>query len=83
MHIVDDRPQRHAISFGARSMTSWLVSSEVSVSPYALTSLIDGLTVNQRRASSAFSASPVTDTHFRSGSSQGIFLQIRQDSLEV
>ena len=54
-------------------MTSWLVSSEVSVSPYALTSLIPGLAANQRWASSLFSASPVTDTYRRSGSSRGFW----------
>ena len=52
-------------------MTSWLVSSEVSVSPYALTSLIPGIAANHRCVSSFFTASPVTDTYRRSGSSRG------------
>src|SRR5947209_4682275 len=50
-------------------MTSWLVSSDVSVSPYALTSLIAGKARNQRCTNSFFSASPVTETNRRSGSS--------------
>ena len=37
------------------------MSSEVSVSPYALTSLISGSAANQRCVSFFFSASPVTD----------------------
>src|SRR5262245_18011129 len=48
---------------GTRYITSWLVSSEVSVSPYVLTSLTCGSAANQRCTSSFFTASPVTDTH--------------------
>src|SRR2546423_15281020 len=63
-------------------MTSWFVSSEVSVSPYALTSLIPGWAANQRCVSSFLSASPVTDTYRRSGSAR-VRRQIGQEDFKV
>ena len=49
VYVVDRATERDPCRRSARrSMTSWLVSSEVSVSPYALTSLISGWAANQR-----------------------------------
>ena len=53
LHIVDRATQQDRSPSGTRSITSWLVSSEVSVSPYAFTSLICGCEANQRCASSS------------------------------